>query len=171
MKYQGGQQEEESSFKPQKIISVTSNNHFGRQCTPDSLMLENGNHTISSGYESSECGSTSNAVLQSDKNVIEIECNHNTVLTEENLSRVSEVGCDCISTLFCIFNGLSLSQFMQQVDQIRMDSSSDKLSESYSNSLMEMKNHNLRSSDSDNLSFGTVSSCADLTYSDDDGEF
>lgn len=58
-----------------------------RESTPDSLLLENGNQTISSGYESSECGSTSN-VLQSDKNVIEIECNHNTVLTEENLSRV-----------------------------------------------------------------------------------
>lgn len=63
-------------------------------------------------------------------------------------------------------------QFMQQVDQIRMDSGSDcQLSESYSNSLIEIKNHNLRSSsDSDRLSFGTVSSCADLTYSDDDGE-
>lgn len=61
---------------------------------------------------------------------------------------------------------------MQQVDQIRMDSGSDcQLSESYSNSLIEIKNHNLRSSsDSDRLSFGTVSSCADLTYSDDDGE-
>uniref|UniRef100_A0A336L2B5 CSON003760 protein n=1 Tax=Culicoides sonorensis TaxID=179676 RepID=A0A336L2B5_CULSO len=112
--------------------------------TPDSLLcLDNGNQTISSGYESSECGSTTtNSKVQS-KNVIEIECNHNTVLTEENLTR-----------------------FMQQVEQIRLDSGSDQLSESYSNSLIEIKNHSLRSSsDSDKLSFGTVS---DLTYSDDD---
>lgn len=87
MKYQEHQlQNRDKSYKAAaqtQLTQITGN----RQSTPDSLILENGNQTISSGYESSECGSTSN-VLQSDKNVIEIECNHNTVLTEENLSKV-----------------------------------------------------------------------------------
>lgn len=81
----------EKSYKIPSHLKLTQASE-NRQSTPDSLILENGNQTISSGYESSECGSTSN-VLQTDNNSLEVECNHNTVLTEENLSRVCRIVC------------------------------------------------------------------------------
>lgn len=89
MKFEEAQlKNRDKSYKVSSQLKLGQTTSENRQSTPDSLILENGNQTISSGYESSECGSTSN-VLKADKHVLEIECNHNTVLTEENLSRVS----------------------------------------------------------------------------------
>lgn len=60
---------------------------------------------------------------------------------------------------------------MQQVEQIQTDTNFDQMSRSYSSSLIEIKNHNKQNdSQSDNLSIGTISSCEESSFSDNDGK-